>query len=182
MGAIAGHLVVAYANAAGFINEDLLISAAVAKAESGWDPSNRYVTSEEDSRGLWQINTYAHPEFNLSRLFEPDYNAGAAWVVWHNAGNRWRPWTTYTRGTYLQYLPDAQQAINDFRSLGGDPGTTTGIVDNNPPPPVASGLYPNFGPFDPAPAVRELAFRFADWAGYMNGARQILDNAIAEQG
>lgn len=161
---IAGHYVVAYANSAGFTGNDLTIAAAVAKAESGWDTDSRYVTSQEDSRGLWQINTYAHPQYDKQRLYDPTYNAWAARQVWRNAGSRWTPWTTFTRGTYLQFWNDALNAVAEFQSLGGDPGSAPPTSSPGPTAPPVSGLYPNFGPFDPAPYLREFGFRLRDFA------------------
>jgi hypothetical protein len=43
--------------------------------ESGGDPNVRALTQSEDSRGLFQVNTYAHPTANASLLYDPEYNA-----------------------------------------------------------------------------------------------------------
>jgi hypothetical protein len=43
--------------------------------ESGGNPNVSYKTSQEDSRGLFQVNTFAHPNANSSMLFDPEYNA-----------------------------------------------------------------------------------------------------------
>jgi hypothetical protein len=53
--------------------------------ESGGNPNARaYVSSErakelkqgaEDSRGLFQINIFAHPNANSTKLYDPEYNA-----------------------------------------------------------------------------------------------------------
>jgi hypothetical protein len=53
--------------------------------ESGGNPTSRaYVDTEkakklgqgaEDSRGLFQINIFAHPDANSTRLYDPEYNA-----------------------------------------------------------------------------------------------------------
>jgi hypothetical protein len=121
----------------GFWGDDLLIAVAVAKAESGWNTTARYTTSQEDSIGLWQINTYAHPQYPVSSLMNQDYNAQAAFEVFHNAGYHWTPWTTYTRGTYLQFMGDARNAVNQLRSLGNNvsapaPGGQRTGVGGNP--------------------------------------------------
>jgi hypothetical protein len=162
---IAGHNVASYANGAGFINNDLRIAVAVAKAESGWNTSSRYITQQEDSRGLWQINTYAHPDLGKKNLYDPAINAAAARTVFRNAGNRWTPWTTYTRGTYLQYLDDADNALAGFRSLGGelgatpDPGVSGGAGAEAPPRPEP------YGPYDPSVAIRGVGAWFNSVGG-----------------
>lgn len=137
----------------GFWGDDLLIGVAVAKAESGWNTTARYTTSQEDSIGLWQINTYAHPQYPVSALMDPDYNARAAWEVFHNAGYRWTPWTTYTRGNYLQFMGEARQAVNQLRSLGNNtsapaPGGQRTGVGGNP-----SGGSQGIGSADPSNAI-----------------------------
>jgi hypothetical protein len=179
---IAGHFVAAYAYSAGFAGADLVISVAVAKAESGFNTDSRYVTSQEDSRGLWQINTYAHPNFNGQKLFDPSYNANAARTVWRNAGNRWTPWTTYTRGTYQQYMSEAQQAVNDFVSLNGGQG----------PPPGGGGGVPLSGeaPADPHPwgpldfslTIRGIGGYFLHAASFFDDLSRFMEDKMRGQG
>jgi hypothetical protein len=43
--------------------------------ESGGNPLAQQVTDKEDSRGLFQVNTMAHPDANSMKLFDPEYNA-----------------------------------------------------------------------------------------------------------
>ncbi len=52
---------------------------AIVMNESGGNPNARTVSSKEDSRGLFQVNIYAHPDANSSQLFNPDYNI-SYWV------------------------------------------------------------------------------------------------------
>lgn len=108
------------AHVVGFTDDDLVISIAVAHAESGFRTDSRYVTSEEDSRGLWQINTYAHPNFDGNQLYDGMYNGRAAFTVFRDAGYRWTPWTTYTRGNYRDFWDEAVSAVNRMRSVGLD--------------------------------------------------------------
>lgn len=179
MPTIAGHYVVAYANSVGFIGNDLRIATAVAKAESGWNTDSRYVTSQEDSRGLWQINTYAHPDLAQWNLYDPTKNAQAARIVWRNAGNKWTPWTTYTRGTYLQFLDDTDAAIAQFRSLGGDPGSTssTGLgLDAGGEGPVRSQDY---APYDASPYLGQIGDLVNHVAGFLNDMSNALDSIMS---
>jgi hypothetical protein len=43
--------------------------------ESGGSTTARANTSSEDSRGLFQVNIYAHPDANSVQLYDPEYNA-----------------------------------------------------------------------------------------------------------
>jgi hypothetical protein len=78
-----------------------IIAAAIAMAESGGNPT----ATDNDSngttdRGLWQINSThgAQSTYNVMQ------NARAAVAISDN-GTNWQPWTTYTTGEYLQYMP-----------------------------------------------------------------------------
>lgn len=81
-------------------------AAAVCMAESGGraDAQN-CSTGRECSLGLWQINVWAHPQYDPDRLLsDPDYNARAAREIWDRQG--WQAWGAYTAGTYRRYLDD----------------------------------------------------------------------------
>lgn len=75
---------------------------AIALAESGGNPNARLATSIEDSRGLWQINTWAHPWAKSTDLYNPSTNAAAAKKVCSMQGPT--AWSTYTNGAYLKFL------------------------------------------------------------------------------
>jgi hypothetical protein len=47
----------------------------IVMGESRGNPAAHTQTSKEDSRGLFQVNVYAHPDANSSKLFDPEYNA-----------------------------------------------------------------------------------------------------------
>lgn len=104
-----------YAGAAGFAGADLVTAVAIALAESGGDP-NAYgdVGTYCCSYGLWQINSFYHPEFgpNFSLLYDPATNAAAAFAIYSTAGRSFSPWTgTYPTGLYLKFMPTAQAAV-----------------------------------------------------------------------
>src|SRR6266540_1210395 len=79
------------------------IMAAIGYAESRGNVRAHYVTAREDSRGLWQINVRAHPQFASQDLYDPLTNARAALGVLHSQGLG--AWSTYTSGAYKQYMP-----------------------------------------------------------------------------
>jgi hypothetical protein len=94
---------------------------AVALAESGGNPRgcgdmNSFAPNTA-SVGLWQVNTYWWPEYDVVKLFDPDYNAQAA-VKCSNNGTKWTDWCTFDngcgsshQGAYRQFLSRATAAI-----------------------------------------------------------------------
>lgn len=133
---------------AGFTDNDLVISIAVAHAESGFRTDARYVTSQEDSRGLWQINTYAHPNFDKNQLYDGLYNGHAAYQVFKDARYRWTPWTTYTRGTYQQFWNEAVSAVNKMRSIGLNVSVPAPLPPTVPQQGFSPAPYIAAGPWD----------------------------------
>ena len=130
--ALSSRNIATVAAAAGFRGADLQTAVAVALAESGGNPSAHALTSREDSRGLWQINVRAHPEFTSANLYDPATNARAAKAVLAKQG--WRAWSTFTTGRFLLFMPTAGAAT---RSLPGGIDTgdplgdkASGVVDS----------------------------------------------------
>jgi hypothetical protein len=110
------------ARAGGFSEAQIPIAVAVALAESGGRTDARLTSSVEDSIGLWQINTKAHPQFDKVRLTEAVYNAQAAHSVW--AGSGWGAWTTYTSGKYKSV------DTSTVSTSTGTAATTVGLTDS----------------------------------------------------
>lgn len=111
------HEIEEYAALAGFGGKDLQIAVAVALAESGGDPRAHNNKPPDDSYGLWQINMLGalgparRKKYHLSsneRLFDPQTNAYVAKGIHKDSG--WNAWTTYTRGTYKQYMNEGTTA------------------------------------------------------------------------
>lgn len=101
---------------AGFSGADLVTAVAISLAESGGNPNAHGDLNlpGQGSYGLWQIYSYAHPEFgpNFDALFDPATNAAAAYQIYQASGQRFTAWTgTYTNGLYLKFLPQAQAAV-----------------------------------------------------------------------
>lgn len=127
-----------FARGAGFSGLDVQTAVAVAMAESGnsnplhpmCDAQARLLTSREDSRGLWQINTFAHPDAT-GNLYDPAYNAQYAFGLKSKQG--WSPWSTFNSGAYLAWMPAAEIAVVNAggQTLAGDTaskGEQTGIA------------------------------------------------------
>jgi hypothetical protein len=108
----------AYARGAGFTPDQARVATAIALAESGGRPRAHNPVPPDDSYCLMQVNMLGAlgPErrarFNLrsnSDLYDPAVCMRAAYSI-SGGGSSWQPWTTYTRGSYRQYLALSDQA------------------------------------------------------------------------
>lgn len=110
---------VGLAKGAGFSENEAVIMAAIALAESGGGSSklNNNPNTGDLSYGLWQINMIGNlgPErkrlFGISsneQLFDPVTNAKAAYVIKQRQG--FSAWSVYKSGTYKGFLSRAQAA------------------------------------------------------------------------
>jgi hypothetical protein len=105
-----------YARNAGLHGNGLIISIAVALAESqGWTKAVLINTDCSHDRGVWQINSRWHGEVSDDQAFNPSTCAQAAARISSN-GNDWTPWTTYDNGAYNQYMSRARTAA---QQVGG---------------------------------------------------------------
>jgi len=86
-----------YAYDAGFRGSHLDAAVEIALCESGGNTNahclNCFPGVKEDSRGLWQINVNAHPQYKDVDLFNPAINARAAYQVYLESGSDYDPWT-----------------------------------------------------------------------------------------
>lgn len=113
---------------AGFPEEKLATAVAVALAESGGraDAAGDIALQNSTwgpSLGLWQIrslrrDTGTGTPRDATRLKDPAFNAKAAFNI-SSGGTNWKPWSTYTSGRYLLYMPTAKKGVQDFKAAGG---------------------------------------------------------------
>jgi hypothetical protein len=125
------------------------VAAAIAMAESGGDPTKHNTKPPDNSYGLWQINMlgdlgpdrrrkYGLP--NNEILFDPRRNA-MVMAGESDKGGNFSKWTTYTRGTYLKFMPDDStwnrilngltDSLPGARTIGeGIAGTAENVTDN----------------------------------------------------
>lgn len=107
---------------AGLTDSRAKTAAAIAMAESGGNENSHNATPPDDSYGLWQINMLGslgpsrRAIYNLTAntdLYDPTVNARVMSAL-SSQGQNFRPWTTYTHGTYKQYLnnPVSTVAVN----------------------------------------------------------------------
>lgn len=98
------------ARSAGFTGQGLTNITAIALAESGGNPTdicNSCAGVTEHSVGLTQVNMDVHSNYSQSYLLNPLNNLKAAYQI-SGGGKNFQPWTTYTKGTYKQFLQQAQ--------------------------------------------------------------------------
>lgn len=160
---VSGLSVARWAHAAGFRNtahrETLTVAVAIARGESGWNTSARNHSNIEDSRGLWQINVWAHPWGRNINLYNGQINAKAAWRVYRQAGSSFRPWTVYTRGIYLQHMSAARHAVTQ---LTGQPAIQE------------PGEFRPSGAFNYHSIIRKAASRGRDVGGSMRAQQKLI--------
>lgn len=130
--------VVAMCLKAGLSPTSAAIAAACAKAESGLDPRAKNPVPPDNSYGLWQINMIDTPTLKLGEdrrrrwklasndeLYDPATNLRAMMAI-SGAGSTWTPWTTYTRGPYLKWLPEAKREVDLI--MAGNRGTADDVI------------------------------------------------------
>ena len=87
-----------------------VMAVSICMAESGGNSHATNVNSDSHhsiDRGLWQVNSYWHPEVSESCAFDAECNAKAAVQISSN-GTNWGPWSTYHNGAYKSYTSQAQ--------------------------------------------------------------------------
>lgn len=99
---------------AGFRNASLIDAVAIALAESGGNPSAVNTAGNQPpsrDRGLWQINSFWHPEVTDAQAFNPQECADAAYRISRN-GTNFTPWSTFNSGSYRKFLHRATVAAS----------------------------------------------------------------------
>jgi murein DD-endopeptidase MepM/ murein hydrolase activator NlpD len=135
-GTLSTEQLVSIAKQAGFNQQNAVIAAAVAKAESGGRSGvvNDNPGTGDLSYGLWQINMIGRlgparlKQFGISsneQLKDPLTNAKAAFIL--SGGSNFNPWSVYKSGKYKSFLPEAQKAA------GVAPGQFTAMQQQNVP-------------------------------------------------
>ncbi len=112
-GALSYQAVARVAKTAGLTctGERIAIAVAVAKAESGFRPTitNTAGNTHGIDRGLWQINSYWHPNVTAACAFSPSCNARAM-VRISSSGTKWSPWWTFVHGKHRPFMAQARAA------------------------------------------------------------------------
>lgn len=115
--------------------QDVATAVSIAKVESDWNSTARYVGPRDDSYGLWQVNMLGslgparRAQFGLkadAELLDPAVNGKAAFAIFTSAKGNWSgPWKgTYKSIKYLAVYNEATQAATNVvagRSGTGNP-------------------------------------------------------------
>jgi len=119
------------AQSAGFTGDALVKAVATALAETRGHPTSNAHNPHppDDSYGPWQINMFGpmgparRKQFGLTSntdLYNLDTNAKAAYAI-SSGGKNFTPWSTFTSGLYLAYMPRARTAAGNPDSTGSAP-------------------------------------------------------------
>lgn len=115
-----GILLTAAAALSRWDREHAIEATALAKPESGWDPTAE--NPDSTAKGLWQTMMSLHaPKYDAGEHWSDPYdNAEVAHEIWVLAGNSFRdPWVqTYGAGKHLPYMDRAEAAVD--KVLAGD--------------------------------------------------------------
>jgi hypothetical protein len=86
-------------------------AVAVAKAESSFRPwiTNTAGNAHGIDRGLWQVNSYWHPEVSATCALSASCNARAMARI-SRGGTRWSEWWTYNNGKHRPFMAQARAA------------------------------------------------------------------------
>ncbi len=87
----------------------LATAIAIAMAESGGRSDN--INASSGATGLWQILLSQHPEYTQQQMLNPAQNAAAMYAI-SSGGTNWNPWQSYTKGTYKQFMSQANTTAN----------------------------------------------------------------------
>lgn len=149
---------VGLAKGAGFTEEQAVIMAAIAAAESSRNYAAFNGVAPDLSYGLWQINMInklgpdRRSKLKIAsndELFNPVINAKAANLVFRESGGKYTPWSVYTSGAYRQYLSEAQAARNAPPITSFDGVQVTPPTVRPPLAPTGPSTPPSSSPFNP---------------------------------
>jgi hypothetical protein len=125
---------------AGWTGKNLQIAMAIAKAESGWNPTatNKNSNGSTDY-GLMQINSIHKP--TVAEQTRPIENARKGREIFTTAGSKFTPWVTYNNGSYKKFMNDAADGIKQWSFMPADMkaaiikddgGNTATVESSNP--------------------------------------------------
>lgn len=118
MATLSDSQIAALARDAGFPDSAIPTAVAIARAESGGNPSAVSPTNSNGTKdyGLFQINSVHFGDLkinvaeagvipiNATLALNPGANTGAAYALWKRRGG-FGDWVTYNNGKYKQFLP-----------------------------------------------------------------------------
>jgi murein DD-endopeptidase MepM/ murein hydrolase activator NlpD len=127
--------------AGGFHGAALKTAYAISIAESGGRSNAKGDISLQDAKwgpsvGLFQIRSlknwkkYNDPYRDASKLQDPSYNIEAAWSK-SKQGTNFKPWSTYTGGSFIKHLSEADAMAKAAGVGGGSESMNVGTAGGN---------------------------------------------------
>jgi hypothetical protein len=127
--------------ARGFHGDALKTAYAISIAESGGRSNAKGDIDLQDSKwgpsvGLFQIRSlknwkkYNDPYRDASKLQDPSYNIEAAWSK-SKQGTNFKPWSTYTGGSFIKHLSEADAMAKAAGVGGGSESMNVGTAGGN---------------------------------------------------
>lgn len=144
--------------AAGWNQDQAATAFAIAKAESGLNPTAKGGPNNNGSYdwGLFQINDIHSPTAEEKTQAVP--NAKRAYRIYQEAGS-FRPWATFNSGAYKKFMGDGQAAID---------GNGT-VIKGDGAIPTPSGGGPTLGSLNPLDGISQTLSKFgASVLGFLN--------------
>jgi hypothetical protein len=125
-------------SAGGFRGDALKTAYAISIAESGGRSNAKGDIALQDEKwgpsvGLFQIRSLKNwkkwndPYRDASRLQDPTYNIEAAWTK-SKQGTNFKPWTTYTGGSFVKHLAEADSIAKAAGVGGGSDAMNVGVA------------------------------------------------------
>ena len=125
----------------GFRGDALKTAYAISIAESGGRSNAKGDVHLQDAKwgpsvGLFQIRSlknwkkYNDPYRDASKLQDPSYNIEAAWSK-SKQGTNFKPWTTYTGGSFIKHLGEADVMAKAAGVGGGSDSMDLGTAGGN---------------------------------------------------
>ena len=120
---------------AGFRGAGLIYAVAVSLAEDGSGNPNATNTTgntpPSTDRGLWQINSYWHPEVTDAMAFDPLSAAQAAFRI-SNGGTDWSQWSTWPGAAGAELVRAANAVANaNIQVVPGGPQPITSATPSD---------------------------------------------------
>ena len=93
------------------IGDRVALAVAVARAESSFRSqiTNTVGNAHGTDRGLWQINSYWHPEVTAACALSASCNARAMARI-SKRSTKWSEWWTYNNRKHVPFMPNARVA------------------------------------------------------------------------
>lgn len=99
----------------GWRDENTITAVCVVLAESsGYTQATNVNTDGSIDRGLWQINSKAHPQVTEAQAFDPVFSTAYARKLYVQRGYKFTAWYAYTSGVYKRQRDTATKGVYNY--------------------------------------------------------------------